>query len=97
MVRHQREDSWQVIAAGADFQHPNIQLRQLASPQCLLQRCARGQVGLQLLDFRPQRPGSHVGGQLLQRAFEGDALSQHRGELLVEEGKLVVSHLLSPV
>ena len=47
-----------------------------------------GEIGGQLFQFRAQVAAFHVGAEALQRAFQWNAVPEHGGELLVEEGKL---------
>ena len=95
MVRQQGEHAGDIVAARADLQHLAVEVRQGAPSQGFLERGAAGEVAFQLLNLRPQRAGAHPGAQLLERAFQREALTQHRRQLLVEEGKFVVVHVIS--
>jgi hypothetical protein len=45
-----------------------------------------------LLQFRAQRAAAHSGRELFERALERNAIAQHRRQLLVEKGQLIVTH-----
>ena len=97
MVRQQGEHAGEVVAAGAQLKHLAVEVRQVAPGQGFLERDAAGKLGFQRLDFAPERPRAHPGAQLLERPLQRDALAEHRRQLLVEEGKFVVVHDISPI
>src|SRR5579884_300720 len=92
IIRQQHQHARQIISSDAHLQGLHIKFRQLARGERLLERHAVAQVGFEQLDLRAQRALAHVLGELTQRAFKRNALAQHRRELLVEEGELVVFH-----
>src|SRR5262245_60142792 len=84
--------SWEVVSAGTNFNHANVERRELSASQRLFERRPAAEVGLQRFEFSAQRTDAHTEAELFEGAFKRDPLPQHGRELLIKESKFVVVH-----